>query len=69
MKVNAEAGSKPNQANLNIDVEERIITVDELLEAQDNGSLKEIFSFATSIFLTSTAEFFLILLIFSINGA
>jgi len=35
--------------DLNINVEERIITVDELLEAQDTGSLKEIFGTGTAV--------------------
>ena len=43
--------------NLNIDVEERIITVDELLEAQDSGSLKEIFGTGTAVVILPIKTF------------
>ena len=43
--------------DLNIDVEERIITVDELLEAQDSGSLKEIFGTGTAVVILPIKAF------------
>ena len=43
--------------DLNIDVEERIITVDELLEAQDSGSLKEIFGTGTAVVILPIKTF------------
>ena len=43
--------------DLNIDVEERIITVDELLEAQENGSLKEIFGTGTAVVILPIKTF------------
>ena len=43
--------------DLNIDVKERIITVDELLEAQENGSLKEIFGTGTAVVILPIKTF------------
>ncbi len=43
--------------DLNFDVEERIITVDELLEAQDSGSLKEIFGTGTAVVILPIKTF------------
>ena len=43
--------------DLNIDVEERIITVDELLEAQDSGRLKEIFGTGTAVVILPIKTF------------
>ena len=43
--------------DLNMDVEERVITVDELLEAQENGSLKEIFGTGTAVVILPINSF------------
>ncbi len=43
--------------DLNIDVEERIITVDELLGAQNSGSLKEIFGTGTAVVILPIKTF------------